>query len=49
MELKKPPAERDFLKTGKEAEKAVQLYEQSSSEKIDEQIEMLRQLLDTLP
>ena len=49
MELKKPPAERDFLKTGKDAEKAVHLYDQSSSEKIDEQIEMLRQLLETLP
>lgn len=49
MELRKPPATRDFTKVKKDAETAIWLYEQAASEKIDEQIEMLRQLLETMP
>ena len=49
QELKKTPAERDFSKTRKNAEKAIQLYDSAFSKEIDEQIESLRQLLETLP
>lgn len=48
LELKKAPSERNFAKTRKEAEKAIQLYEMFSSEKIDDEIEMLKQLLELL-
>lgn len=49
MELKKAPAERDFLKTRQNVEKAIQLYDSVSPNVTNEQIEMLRQLLETLP
>lgn len=49
MELKKAPAEREFSKTRKAAEKAIQLYDSGSSNAADEQMETLRQLLETLP
>lgn len=49
MEIKKAPAARDFLKIKTDAEKAIKLYESAFSERKDEQIETLRQLLDSLP
>ncbi len=49
MEIKKAPAERNFTKTRQNAEKAIQLYDSVSPNVINEQIEMLRQLLETLP
>lgn len=49
MELKKAPAKRDFTKTRKDAQKAIELYDMSFSDGTDEQIETLRQLLETLP
>lgn len=48
MELKKAPAKRDFSKVKQDAEKAIQLYDASLEKEIDEQIEMLRQILETL-
>lgn len=49
MEIKKAPSERDFSKTKQNAEKAIQLYDAVSSKAEDEEIETLRQLLETLP
>ena len=49
MEIKKAPASRMFLKIKTDAEKAIKLYESAFSEGNDEQIEILRQLLATLP
>lgn len=48
MELKKVPSERNFQKTITDAEKAVQIHDAVFSNIVDEDIEMLRQLLDTL-
>lgn len=49
LELKKAPSDRDFTKTRKDAEKAIKLYESTSDNKEDEQIEALRQILETMP
>lgn len=49
LELKKAPADRDFRKTKKDAEKAIQLYDSASNNMEDEQIEALRQILETMP
>ena len=49
MELKKVPSKRDFTKMKNDAEKAIKIHDSAFSNIIDEDIETLRQLLETLP
>lgn len=47
MEMKKAPSKRDFTKMRKDAEQAVRLYEKNPHPVEDDQIAMLKQLLET--